>query len=264
MTCADVCPVDAISFGMKQPFFDKPATKNLSLSRRSFMKSALAGIAAVPLFKLNYFKRNMNEAVIRPPGAMPEEEFLDKCIRCGECMKVCPTNGLQPALMEAGVEGIATPMLVPEVGYCEYICTACTEVCPTGAIIRLSEEEKKTIKIGTARIDRNRCIPWSEYEECLVCEEQCPVPTKAIKFETREVVTFSGDVRLIKFPVVLKDKCIGCGICENKCPVSPKAAILVTGQIPGKKSHGGIIHAAEESRMEKPGPQSIGVQQSNE
>ena len=258
MTCEEVCPVDAISFGLKQPFFDRPATIGLNLSRRSFVKSAAIGIFSVPLLKMNYAKRNMNEAVIRPPGALPEEEFLDKCIRCAECMKVCPTNGLQPTFLEAGVEGIGTPILVPEVGYCEYVCTACTRVCPTDAIMELSEEKKKKIKIGTARIDTTRCIPYSEYENCLVCEEQCPIPTKAIKFEIREVVTFNGDVRRLKFPVVLKDKCTGCGICENKCPVSPKAAILVTSQIPGKKSHGSIKQAAEKSTMEEPGPQSIG------
>jgi MauM/NapG family ferredoxin protein len=261
MTCRDVCPVDAISFGLKQPFFDRPATIGLDLSRRSFVKSAIAGLAAVPLFKLNYKRRDVNEALIRPPGSLPEEEFLDKCIRCGECMKVCPTNGLQPTFLEAGVEGIGTPILVPRVGYCEYVCTSCTKVCPTNAIVELTEEEKKKVKIGMARIDTNRCIPYSEYENCLVCEEQCPVSTKtgkAIKFEIRDVVTFSGDVRRIKFPVVLKDKCIGCGICENKCPIKPKAAILVTSQVPRWKPDGEIIHADEVSKMEKPSPQSIG------
>ncbi len=174
-------------------------------------------------------------------------------------MKVCPTNGLQPTFLEAGVEGIGTPMLVPRVGHCDYTCTSCLKVCPTDAIIKLPEAEKKKIKIGTARIDTSRCIPYSEYENCLVCEEQCPVPTKAIKFEIRDVITFKGDVRRLKFPVVLKDKCIGCGICENKCPVKPKAAILVTAQMPGKTSHGGLNYSSEESRMESPGPQSIGT-----
>ena len=261
MTCRDVCPVNAISFGLKQPFFDRPATAGLDLSKRSFVKSTIAGIAAVPLLKINYAKRNMNEAVIRPPGSLPEEEFLDKCIRCGECMKVCPTNVLQPTFLEAGVEGIGTPILVPRVGYCEYVCTACTKVCPTNAIIELTEEEKKKVKIGTARIDRNRCIPWSEYENCLVCEEQCPVPTKAIKFEETDVVTFNGEIRRLKMPVVLKDKCIGCGICENKCPIKPTAAILVTSQMPGKKSHGGIIKASEVSSMEKESPLRIGTKE---
>lgn len=259
MTCVNVCPVNAISFRLKQPFFDRPATMGLDLSRRSFVKSAIAGIVAVPLLKLNYAKRNMDESVIRPPGSMPEEEFLDKCIRCGECMKVCPTNGLQPTLLEAGVEGIGTPMLVPRVGYCDYECNSCLKVCPTDAITRLPIEEKKKVKIGTARIDTTRCIPYSEYENCLVCEEQCPVPTKAIKFEIKDIITFKGDVRRLKFPVVLKDKCIGCGICENKCPVKPKAAILVTAQIPGKMWHGGLNPSSETSKMEQPGPQSIGT-----
>jgi MauM/NapG family ferredoxin protein len=259
MTCVSVCPVNAISFGLKQPFFDLPATTGLDISRRSFVKSAVVGLMAVPLLKINYSKRNMDESVIRPPGSLPEEQFLDKCIRCGECMKVCPTNGLQPAFMEAGVEGIGTPMLVPRVGYCEYTCTSCLKICPTDAILKLLEDEKKKIKIGTARIDTTRCIPYSEYENCLVCEEQCPVPTKAIKFEIKDIITFKGDVRRLKFPVVLKDKCIGCGICENKCPVKPKAAILVTAQIPGKTSHGGLNYSADKSSMEEPGPQSVGT-----
>jgi MauM/NapG family ferredoxin protein len=261
MSCRDVCPVNAISFGLRQPFFDRPATVGLDLSRRSFVKSAIAGLAAVPLFKINYKRRDVNEAVIRPPGSLPEEEFLDKCIRCGECMKVCPTNGLQPTFLEAGVEGIATPILVPRVGYCEYVCVSCTRVCPTNAIVELTEEEKKKVKIGVARIDTNRCIPYSEYENCLVCEEQCPVSTKtgkAIKFEIRDVITFDGDVRRLKFPVVLKDKCIGCGICESKCPIKPTAAILVTAQVPRWRPDGQIMRAEEVSKMDEPGPQSIG------
>ncbi|HGJ67070.1 TPA: hypothetical protein ENS27_17050, partial [bacterium] len=142
--------------------------------------------------------------------------------------------------------------------HCEYVCVSCTRVCPTNAITELNEVEKKKIKIGTARIDTTRCIPYSEYEDCLVCEEQCPIPTKAIKFEVRDVVTFNGDVRRIKFPVVLKDKCIGCGACENKCPVKPQSAIIVTSQVPGKKWNGGTNYASDVSKMEEPSPQSIG------
>jgi len=258
MTCVNVCPVNAISFKLKQPFSDKTEKASLDLSKRSFIVSVISGIAVVPLLKLNYAKRDMNETVIRPPGALPEEEFLDKCIRCGKCIKVCPTNGLQPTFLESGVEGIGTPILVPRVGQCEYVCVSCTRVCPTNAIKELTEEEKKKVKIGTARIDTSRCIPWSEYEDCLVCEEQCPIPTKAIKFEIRDIVTFTGEVRRIKLPVVLKDKCIGCGICENKCPVKPKAAILVTSQVPGKQWNGGINYASDISKMETDSPQKIG------
>jgi MauM/NapG family ferredoxin protein len=258
MTCVNACPVNAINFKFKQPFADRTEKAKLDLSRRSFVRSVIAGVAVVPLLKLNFTKRDLNEKVIRPPGALPEEEFLDKCIRCGKCMKVCPTNGLQPTFLEAGVEGIGTPILVPRVGNCEYICVSCTRVCPTNAIKELNEVEKKKVKIGTARIDTTRCIPWSEYEDCLVCEEQCPIPTKAIKFEFRDIVTFTGDIRRIKLPIVLKDKCIGCGACENKCPVKPQAAIIVTSQIPGRSSNGGIINASDVSKMENESPQSIG------
>ena len=87
------------------------------------------------------------------------------------------------------------------------------------------------------------------------------MPTKAIKFEETDIVTFNGEIRRLKMPVVLKDKCIGCGICENKCPIKPTAAILVTSQMPGKKSHGGIIKASDVSSMEKESPLRIGTKE---
>jgi formate hydrogenlyase subunit 6/NADH:ubiquinone oxidoreductase subunit I len=97
-------------------------------------------LVTVPLFRLSPSVKRASEKLIRPPGALPEPQFLAKCVKCGECMKVCPTNGLQPTLSEAGTEGIWTPVLVPRVGYCEYYCSLCTQVCPTGAIEELTVE----------------------------------------------------------------------------------------------------------------------------
>lgn len=265
MGCVEICPTHAVSFKFQSPLSlfspnkkSRLKTEQLNLSRRGFIKATVAGVAAVPLLSLNYGERKINENVIRPPGALTEEEFLDKCIRCGECMKICPTNGLQPTFLEADLQGIWTPILVPNVGYCEYVCTACTQVCPTDdAIVPLTEEEKKQIKIGTAYIDRSRCIPWSEYQNCLVCEEVCPIPTKAIKFKNVIYKMYNNDLRKLKLPIVLKDKCIGCGICENKCPVTPKAAIKVTCRAEGRKTHGGLIKANETSRMERPSSEGM-------
>ncbi|MFQ6040044.1 MAG: 4Fe-4S binding protein [Candidatus Poribacteria bacterium] len=262
MGCVEICPTYTVSFKFRFPSFDKKSrlkAEQLDLSRRSLIKATVAGVAAAPLLSLNYGRRNINESIIRPPGALVEEEFVDRCIRCGECMKICPTNGLQPTFLEAGLQGIWTPILVPRVGYCEYVCNACTQTCPTDAIVPLTEEEKKRIKIGTAYIDRSRCIPWSEYQNCLVCEEVCPIPTKAVKFKVVTHKMYNGDLRRLKLPIVLKDKCIGCGICENKCPVTPKAAIKVTCRAEGRKTHGGLIKANETSRMEQPSRESIDV-----
>jgi formate hydrogenlyase subunit 6/NADH:ubiquinone oxidoreductase subunit I len=137
-------------------------------------------------------------------------------------MKVCITNGLQPVVLESGVEGLWTPRLVPEIGYCEYKCTLCGEVCPTGAIPRLSVLEKQKARLGLAVIDHSICLAWDGNEECIVCEEHCPVAEKAIK--VREDVVKGK--RILR-PIVDRALCIGCGICQNKCPVRPVRAIRV-------------------------------------
>jgi len=159
---------------------------------------------------------------IRPPGALPEARFVDRCIRCGNCMKVCVTNVLQPCVTEGGWEGVWTPRLVPEAGYCEYHCTLCGQVCPVRAIEPLAEERKQKVRIGLAWFDHALCIPWAGDRECIVCQEHCPVPEKAIKLET---VVVRG--KRIKRPRVDAKLCIGCGICTFKCPVRPRRAVTV-------------------------------------
>jgi polyferredoxin len=162
MTCQKVCPENSISFGTQQPIEQR---YEVDLSKRAFLISGLTGMAMTPFLKLNYTK-NINKgktSIIRPPGAVDEKDFVALCIRCGECMKVCKTNGLHPVLLEAGIEGAWTPKLIPRIGYCDYGCVLCTRVCPSGAIRRLPLEEKREVALGKARIDHNRCIPWVGY-----------------------------------------------------------------------------------------------------
>lgn len=225
MTCAAVCPTGAIRF----PVQSRPSPKpSVDLNRRKLIFSSLLGVFAVPFFRLSPHKNRASEKLIRPPGALPENEFLEKCVKCGECMKVCPTNGLQPALIEAGPEGIWTPMLVPEIGYCEYYCSLCSQVCPTGAIKQLTIEEKAEVKIGTSWINKNRCIPWKFGDPCIVCEEHCPVSPKAIELVKIEVIQPDGTIKTPLAPFINTELCIGCGICENKCPVVDEPAVYVT------------------------------------
>lgn len=242
MTCQKVCPENSITFRTKQPAEQRYA---VNLSKRAFLVTGLTGVVMAPFLKLNYTKSvNKGEAsIIRPPGAVDEEEFLALCIRCGECMKVCKTNGLHPALLEAGIEGLWTPKLIPRIGYCDYGCVLCTRVCPSGAIRRLDLEEKREIALGKARIDHNRCIPWVGYARlpelekrwqdfnCGVCEEVCPVPTKAIHFNTY----VDAQQREIRRPFVREDVCTGCGFCEKVCPVLGTSAIVVEGIQPQTK-----------------------------
>jgi ferredoxin len=158
--------------------------------------------------------------------------FLCLCVRCGECMKVCPTNVLQPAVFEAGIEGVFSPHLVPrfifEQTYCEYNCTLCGQVCPTGAIPRLLEDQKHKHATGKAYFDHGRCLPWAKQTPCVRCEEMCPVPDKAIKIRnTFKVAGSDGQEIEVQQPHVDRDLCVGCGICESNCPVEGPAGIRV-------------------------------------
>jgi ferredoxin len=204
--------------------------ERLDLTRRSVLAAGLAGAGSALLFKIQPLggRRSYNPALIRPPGSLPEPEFLEKCIRCGECMKVCPTNAIHPTTLHAGIEGTWTPVLDMDVGYCEYECTLCGQVCPTHAIRELTPDDKKKTKIGLAYFDKNRCLPYAFARPCIVCEEHCPTPKKAIWFEEAEVLDHRGQKLQLKQPRVDAEICIGCGICQNKCPMSDRAAVLVT------------------------------------
>jgi MauM/NapG family ferredoxin protein len=199
----------------------------LDLGRRQLITSLAAGVAAVPLLRLGSLAKRPDEYLVRPPGAQDEAAFLSRCIRCGECMKVCLTNGIQPVLWEAGLEGLYTPRLIPRMGYCAHSCTLCGQVCPTGAIPHLPLDKKQALVLGTAFINRSRCIPYTEGADCLVCEEHCPVSPKAITFIEEEVPNLQGEKVKVKLPVVHQDRCIGCGHCEHVCPVGGAAAIRV-------------------------------------
>ncbi|MFH0899972.1 MAG: 4Fe-4S dicluster domain-containing protein, partial [Pseudomonadota bacterium] len=157
------------------------------------------------------------------------------CVKCGACMKVCPTGGLQPALHEAGVEGLWSPILVPRIGCCEHSCTLCSRVCPTGAIRHLTLAEKvgsppvpEPVRIGSAAFDRGRCLPWANDTDCIVCEEVCPTTPKAIYFKLETVTLRDGSTRTLKRPYVDLERCTGCGTCEARCPVFDRAAIRVS------------------------------------
>jgi ferredoxin len=199
----------------------------LDLGRRQVITAVAAGAVAVPFLRLGSLARRPDEFLVRPPGAQIEAEVLSRCIRCGQCMKVCLTNGIQPVLWEAGLEGLYTPRLIPRMGYCAYSCNLCGQVCPTGAIPQLELKVKQATVLGTAAINRTRCIPYTEGADCLVCEEHCPVSPKAITFSEQEVVNLEGERVKVKLPMVIPDRCIGCGHCEHVCPVGGAAAIRV-------------------------------------
>jgi MauM/NapG family ferredoxin protein len=211
------------------PFFDSSAA---GYPPRRLIEAGISGIVLFPMLRsVVNAQSDPQPDVIRPPGSLPESDFLRRCIKCGECMRVCPTNVIQPALLESGFEGLWTPILVNKIGYCEFNCVLCGHVCPTGAITPLTIEKrlgKPAVKLGTAFYDRGRCLPWAMNTECIVCEEVCPTDPKAIWFEEVEILQRDGTRKRLKLPRVDPNRCVGCGICQNKCPVHDRPAIRVS------------------------------------
>ncbi len=225
LDCVDMCPGNKISFSFQQKNTTRPA---FGLSRRTFISSLALG-AALPFFLgSRTMAKRPDPFLVRPPGALPEDEFLSRCVRCGECMKVCIGNGLQPSFLAAGIEGLFSPRLNARSGYCEYNCTLCGQVCPTGALARLTLAQKHTTKIGNVFFDRNRCLPYAKGIPCIVCEEHCPTPDKAIQFREAQVLNSNNEMVLVMQPYVMDERCIGCGICEAKCPLPGASAVRVT------------------------------------
>jgi len=219
--CAAVCPEEAVRFVPQVSLAGREA--RLDLSRRRLLAFGAAGLGwaamahTAPAAKTTVIGNpTASPQLIRPPGALPEPEFLDRCVRCQQCVKACPTNGLQPALSEAGIDGLWTPVLVPRIGPCSEKCNLCTQICPTDAIEPIRVEDKPAIFIGQATIDRSSCIVWANDKQCLVCDEVCPY--KAVEQKIVE-----GKQR----PTVNDHTCTGCGECETNCPVQPLAAIRV-------------------------------------
>ncbi len=198
--CLEDCPQDALSFSM----FPKKSHEvtGPDLRRRHAVLAGLIGLLFFRWTKSSAAStKNFSAEVIRPPGSCEEQEFLERCVKCGQCIRVCPTNVLQPATFVAGLEGLWTPVMNFRMGFCQLQCTACGQVCPTGAIQRLTVEEKMglaqfanqgPIRLGTAHFDRGRCLPWSKNTPCVVCEEVCPVSPKAIHSEYQQLLLRDG------------------------------------------------------------------------
>jgi ferredoxin len=222
MECQLRCPHDRVRFS----FSGIAAGGGEYLpERRALLGSLLSGFFVPRLFRFR--QPDPQARLLRPPGVRDEQEFLQKCVRCGECLKVCVKSALYPAIMQAGLEGIYTPVVIARLGYCEYNCTLCGQVCPTGAIPKLPQARKSREVIGKAVFDRNHCLPFARQTSCIVCEEHCPIPQKAIRSKLELLTTPDGRKVQVQMPYVVDDICNGCGICEFVCPLEGKSGIEV-------------------------------------
>jgi ferredoxin len=231
LDCLGDCTRESTSFRWQVPGLAsadrRPAPRHeYDPTRRQALAVVGASVAGVALLGVEPITRRLPATMVRPPGAA-QADFSALCVRCGACIRICPTQGLQPSLFEGGVQNLLTPHLMPRLGYCNFGCNACGQVCPTGAIPPLGLEEKQRTPIGLARVDRDRCLPWAYNIPCIVCEESGPVADKAIKLEEVEMLDAQGEPLHLQRPRVARELCIGCGICEYQCPMGGEAAIRV-------------------------------------
>ncbi|MBN2298390.1 MAG: 4Fe-4S binding protein, partial [Deltaproteobacteria bacterium] len=242
--CVNVCPVDAVTFKYPGKEHDSIGYR-FSKDRRKLIYAGIFG-AATALVSLSGLRRLNNTGgpgqivppgLIRPPGAVPETGFLARCIRCGQCMKACPTNTLQPIGFLMGLTALASPVITPVRGPCEPLCNVCGQVCPTGAIRALPVSDKIWARVGTANILKHKCLAWEFDRECLICDEVCPFNAVSLKRVENSAVAV---------PFVDENKCNGCGFCEYYCPVISQKAIVVEPMNALRLESGSYRDAAQE------------------
>ncbi|HBE68250.1 MAG TPA: 4Fe-4S ferredoxin [Planctomycetaceae bacterium] len=237
-TCAGVCPTHAIKFVERNnvvelKVIDDPPTGETPIGRRGFLSLAGGAAAAVTggigtAVATKAWGAGLSDTSgeiptpIRPPGSVPEQDFLEMCIRCGECFKVCPNNVLQVQGFDQGLEGLWTPVARPDWAGCESSCNACGQVCPTGAIRALALEEKRHARMGLAVVNESTCLPLAGHSDCDLCVVECQAAGyDAIEYQ--QVGTEVDDNGLpipgtgFLAPLVIAEKCVGCGLCQTRC-----------------------------------------------
>ena len=235
-TCGGVCPTHAIKFVergnvVELKLANDPPTGESSLGRRGFLSAAVgtaatvAGAVAISTTTKSFgaqLQSSPEWLPIRPPGSVPEQEFLEMCIRCGECFKVCPNNVLQPMAFQQGLEGLWSPHVIADWAGCESSCNGCGQVCPTGAIRALPLEEKRHARMGLAIVNEQTCLPFADREACQLCVDECNAAGyHAIEFTQvhTEVDDLGQPIAGTGYlaPLVVADKCVGCGLCQTRC-----------------------------------------------
>lgn len=248
--CIRVCPEDAIQYRFA------PALKNRvrktgegkGNGRQGSRREAIAGMVAMAFGLMGFRGRTRMQGdtislpmtdpaaaavqnkvptriapvkhfPVTPPGSLGLRHFTNRCTTCHLCVSACPTDVLQPSVSQFGLSGFQQPHMDYSTNYCNFECVICSEVCPTGAILSLTQEAKKTLQLGQVHLILENCVVYAELTACGSCSEHCP--TQAVT-----MVPYLGELTL---PMIKPEICVGCGACEFACPVTPHKAIYVDG-----------------------------------
>lgn len=225
--CIDVCKKSGLSYRL--PFahkFKKEKGHPEDESKRRFLSAVLvSGVAATQLSAGKFVpvrrgadtgKRRMP---VMPPGAGTLDKFSRQCTSCHLCVSKCPSGVIKPSFLDYGIGGMMQPMLDYTDKFCNYDCSLCSEVCPSGALTALTRDEKHHSQIGVVQFVIENCIVYKDETSCGACSEHCPTQAVGMK-------PYKGSLTI---PVITPEICVGCGGCESICPARPYKAIFVEG-----------------------------------
>ena len=233
--CLDSCKFGALKYrtAWNRKACGASGTAQDNAGRRAFISSSVIAATAIAL-KAQEKKVDGGYAAVTakkapertnpivPFGAVSLRHFHQHCTGCQLCVSQCPNDVLSPS---TSLERLMQPEMSYENGWCRPECTKCSEVCPAGAILEITPEEKTAIHVGTASVDLDLCVVNRDNVNCGNCARHCPAG--AIKMVRKN----PDDENSLRIPTVLEDRCIGCGACEFLCPSRPYSAIHVKGRI---------------------------------
>ncbi len=228
--CIDSCSQGALSYGWRRSSI--PKVTPVDSSKRDMLAISATLIATTALRAeeklvdgglavIEDKKKPKRSGQIVPPGSLSLRNFAKHCTGCQLCVSACPNGVLRPA---TGLKNFMQPEMSYERGYCRPECTACSQVCPAGAITKIDRADKSSIQIGHAVWVEQNCVVLTDGVSCGNCAVHCPVGAITM-VEAKDKERYGGR----KIPIVDIERCIGCGACENLCPSRPFSAIYVEG-----------------------------------
>ena len=229
--CLENCKFGAIKYGNAYAKASEKPAESVDKGKRAFMAGAIiAGASAIEAkaqtkvdggFADVLPKKNPERSErLVPPGSKSVKSFYDHCTACQLCVSACPNGVLRPS---TDLSHLMQPQMGYENGFCRPECSECSQVCPAGAILPVTPEEKTAIHIGHATVNYDLCVVNTDGVSCGNCSRHCPAG--AIRMVPKD----ANDPRSPKIPTVIEDRCIGCGECEFLCPARPLSAIHVDG-----------------------------------